>query len=75
MGVEVDELFCWVVLILFDFIVVVNRELVVEVVVFFFGSDDGCKKVVVGSVFVVKWGVVKGVGKGVDVYDVVLDDC
>lgn len=73
-GAEVDEPFCRVVLIPLDPIAVVNRELVVEVVVSLPGSDDGRKKVVAGGVLVVKWGVAKGVGEGVDAHDAVLDD-
>jgi hypothetical protein len=63
---SVDKPLCGIVLIPFDSITVVHRELVVEIVVTFTDSDECSGKVVARGMLVVEWRFAKPVCKRVD---------
>lgn len=71
---ESDSLFGGIVLLLFNGVVVVGWEFVVEVVVIFIESDEGSDEVVMRRVVVIEGLVIKLVGKGVDVESSLLDE-
>jgi hypothetical protein len=63
-----------VILMPFDSIAVIRRELVVEVVVTFTKSDKSSDNVVTGGVAVVEWLVTEPMGQGVDAEGGLLDE-
>ena len=61
-----DEPLSRVILVPFDSIAVVHRELVVEVVVPFANGNESSDEMVARSMFIIEWGFTKPVGEGVD---------